>query len=444
MKKWIWFVLFCAVCASTLPVIRKALPIVADKECYRSFFPRGRFLAKLSQPIPEWMVKQLHSDLKDCQEGIELYAIDQTFRTIEESSKVPFYRYRIIDNKLYSYKARSGTDNAFEKALKTLLLYAQIPNVDFIYCPMDGLPEPYMRRDFYLTGDPHTQAPVFAKAKLLSAPYAILIPDQFSLSKEWFDVANEILALNQEIRWDQKKEAALWRGGFTDIGLPQGGFVPHFRDCPRFKISKLSSKSPEWVDAGLGWSDCAELDALLQLEQTMKPGASKREHLLCKYLPVLDGHMCTYPGYQWRLLSNSVSFKQDSEQVQWFYSALKPYVHFVPVKNDMSDLMDRIEWAKMHEKQVLQIVENAREFAENHLMIEDDYVYLAEALKQYAKIQKINWSQIKRKMGKDWTCIQYRKRQSLAKSWRHLKRSAYLGSRNSKCAGDVQGVLSSK
>lgn len=422
MKKWIYFVVFCSLCATVTPVVVKLLPIVREKECYRSFFPRERFLVKLSQPVPEWMEKQLEVDFQDCQNEIELSAIDQTFQQIEERTDVRFYRYRIIDNKLYSYKSKSGTDNSFEKALKTLLINIQVPNVDFIFCPMDGLPEAYMPKDFFITEDPKNQAPIFAKAKLVSTPYAILIPDQFSLSEEWHNVSNEIWALNREIVWDEKKDVALWRGGFTDIGIPQGGFVSHFRDCPRYKISKLSEEMPQWVDAGLQWSDCAELDRYLNEEHTMKNGSSKREHLLCKYLPVLDGHMCTYPGYQWRLLSNSVCFKQDSDQVQWFYSALKPYVHYVPIKNDMSDLIDQVKWAKAHEREVQEIVQNARKFAENHLMIEDDYLYLAVALKHYASLQKIDWAKAKKEMKDNWTCIQYRKRQDLAKSWRHLKR----------------------
>lgn len=371
-------------------------------------------MAKIDQPVPEWMQQQLEADFQSFN-TISLEAIEETFRHIEASTQVRFYRYRIINNKLYSFQSVSGTDNSFEKALKTLLLYAKVPNVDFIYCPMDGLPEPYMPANFYLT---ENQAPIFAKARINSAPYIVLIPDQFSLSQEWFDVANEILSLNPEISWEQKKEIALWRGGLTDIGIPNGSFVPNFKDCPRFKISKLSSISPEWVNAGLQWSDCPDLDKLLQNERAMKNSASKKEHLFYKYLPVLDGHMCTYPGYQWRLLSNSVCFKQESDQIQWFHSALKPYVHYVPIKNDMSDLIGQIQWAKAHEPEVKQIVKNAQDFAANHLMIEDDYLYLYLALKYYAALQQINWDQIQR--DPNWTCIQYRKRQQLVKSWRRF------------------------
>ncbi len=59
--------------------------------------------------------------------------------------------------------------------------------------------------------------------------------------------------------------------------------------------------------------------------------------------------MCTYCGYQWRLLSNSLALKQESDEIQWFYIALKPYEHYIPIKNDMSDLLEIIEWARKND-----------------------------------------------------------------------------------------------
>lgn len=359
------------------------------------------------------MLAQIEKDLRPFPE-VTLEALDQTFARTEPV----FDRYRIFKNKLYKYAPSGGEvssrDNLFERALKTLLLFKKVPNVDFIYCPMDGLPEAYMPEGFYFATP---QAPIFAKARLKLAPHIILIPDQFSLSRDWFDVSKEILALNGKIAWADKKQMAMWRGGFTDIGAPNGSMVAHFRSCPRYKICKMSQ---EFVDAGLQWSESKEMDALLAQEGAMKNGASKWEHLQFKYLPVLDGHMCTYPGYQWRLLSDSVAFKQESDQEQWFYAALKPYEHYVPIKNDLEDLIEKIEWAKTHDVEVQKMVQNARVFAQNHLLLEDNYLYLYLALQKYAERQNIEWE-----MDDSWVCIHYRKRLDLLKSWRRLKEQMY-------------------
>ncbi|MBU6446004.1 MAG: hypothetical protein KGQ49_01230, partial [Verrucomicrobia bacterium] len=215
MRKKIIAVVFFFSCLS-VPILYKAAPIVRDKECYRSFFPRERFLAKLAQGAPAWMGAQIEKDLASFPR-VTSEALDCTYKCVSRF----FDRYRIVDNRLYKYvssdKPFSSRDHEFERALKTLLLFAKVPNVELIYCPMDGLPEPYMPFDFYWS---ECQAPIFAKARLTSAPHIVLIPDQFSLSENWFEVSREILALNDEVGWGEKKPIAMWRGGLTDIGQP--------------------------------------------------------------------------------------------------------------------------------------------------------------------------------------------------------------------------------
>ena len=360
----------------------KLAPIVRDEETYNACFPAALFQAKLQKETPGWMQVQIREDFKEVP-VITSDAVESTYWEIRErigASRI--LHYRILDNKLYKFVgSRSeyrGRDTEFEKALKTLLLQTEVPDVDFLYCPMDGVPELYMPKKFFLTKN---QSPIFAQAKIAGSRFIALIPDHFSLSKDWEDISQEILALNKETAWEQKEESAVWRGGLTDLGLPNG-LSESVSSCPRYFISKLSNQYPASVDAGINWIWNAgdPMVPILEKEQIVKGHLTKREHLLHKYLPVLDGHMCTYPGYQWRLLSNSAAFKQDSDQIQWFYAALEPYRHFVPIQNDLSDLLERIEWAKEHDDEVQAISANAQEFARNNLMIEDDYLYLFLAL----------------------------------------------------------------
>ena len=378
------------------------------------------------------MEEQLEMDFSPF-EKVTSKMVEETF----DRAKEYFCHYRIIRNCLYKRIDQngwiSGKDNEFEKAMKTLLIYATLPDLEFIYCPMDGIPENYMPKDFYLVEDPKMQAPIFAKARLKDAPYVVLIPDQFSLSEHWFQVSEEILEC--DVGWEEKNGIALWRGGFTDIGSPNGTITEGFRECPRFLICKLDS---ELVNARLAWAGSVEFDALIRKEGVWGNSATKRQHLESKYLPVLDGHMCTYPGYQWRLLSKSVCFKQESSEEQWFYRALKPYVHYIPINNDMSDLEEKVRWARAHDIEVQTIAENGREFALHHLMIEDDYLYLYLALSKLANLQVgefINQDQFR--------CIQYRKRSHLLKSF-FRKIRACFGSGNSKCAANIDRVFLSK
>ncbi|OXB70777.1 UNVERIFIED_CONTAM: hypothetical protein H355_014600 [Colinus virginianus] len=54
----------------------------------------------------------------------------------------------------------------------------------------------------------------------------------------------------------------------------------------------------------------------------------------------------------------SVPFKHESEYYEWFYADLKPMVHFVPFKADLSDLIEQLQWAEAHPKEAAVIAEN--------------------------------------------------------------------------------------
>jgi hypothetical protein len=436
-KIWVLLFIFCLTISASVPVIYKAVPYTRHRECYRSFFPNEAFQKKLQQTPPEWCYKQIQEDLHPFEDlKISANRVDLTYQKICQTlgnkidSEYPIYHFRILDNKLYKYvgddTSFSDTDTRTEKAIKTLLVYAKVPDMDFIFCGADGIPEHYVPDFFYCTDDPQNQAPIFAHAKrsLVASQYIVLVPDHLCLSDLWFNASQEILRANQQISWDEKLPIAIWRGGLSDTGEPTDGrFVKSYQNTPRYFLSALSLEHPDVVDAGFTGLDCKEMEDLLKQMHLWKPSISRQQHLLGKYLPVLDGHMCTYPGYQWRLLSNSVCFKQSSDQVQWFYQAIAPYEHYIPVANDMHDLMDQIEWAKQNDEKVQQIVRNAQHFVSQNLMFEDLYRYLHFSFSEYAKRQEIDFAALKRETEKDphWKCIQYRKRLALEKSYNRVK-----------------------
>jgi hypothetical protein len=334
-----------------------------------------QFRKKISSPPPVWMQRQIENDL--CVKKISLSAIESTQQVIREKKIEYTNRYRIVNRKLYRYldpitskiqekwsEEQRAPIDWFEMGIKTLLEMASIPNLDFIVTHRDGTFEP-----FYLVEDPSNQAPILGWAKLKSTPYLVLIPDYRSLSSVWY---NDIKKLREEkyfngpkTSWDHKQPAAFWRGALTE-------------PIHRLQIAVLSNQFPNLIDAGI-----IEGNLFSQLK---KPPASYEEHLQYKYLPVLDGVMCTYPGYQWRLLSDAVVFKQESDQIQWFYGALEPFVHYVPIKQDLSDLVERICWARANDNFCKKISANATDFATKNLMYDDVYCYLYYVLIAYSRL----------------------------------------------------------
>jgi hypothetical protein len=234
--------------------------------------------------------------------------------------------------------------------------------MDFIVNLEDGTEEP-----FYLTENPEMQAPILGWAKRKAIPYLLLIPDDRSLSTLWVRDLRKLVP-KTECFWTKKENKAFWRGGQTEL-------------VHRIRLCQLSLENPDLLDAGLSslW-----LNISSEFDPYMKAPASYEEHMKYKYLPIINGVMCTYPGYQWRLFSGSLSMKQESDQIQWFYRELKPYIHYVPIATDLSDLFEKIKWAKNNDTLCATIAKNAREFALKHLLFDDIYQYLYLALCHYA------------------------------------------------------------
>ena len=45
-------------------------------------------------------------------------------------------------------------------------------------------------------------------------------------------------------------------------------------------------------------------------------------------------------------------FKQDSDYYEYFYRELEPWVHYVPLKRDISDVVEKVTWARENDEKV--------------------------------------------------------------------------------------------
>ena len=360
-------------------ILLTALLIGASHFAYRKREQISLWWAFQSSPSP-WAKEQISRDfLPFATSGITQEALDETFQKIREQN-IPVYRYRIVDGNIFRKpeEDHAGRAAIYDKILKRIQRSTKLPTVDFLLCVMDGVPEVYVPPRFWVT---EKQAPLLCWAKKKDAPALVLVPD-FLTTREsgWhreIDVVNEKYL---SVPWENRTQKAFWRGTASDKG-----YTPeNYTEKPRFRISFLSTQHADLIDARF----CKATKEVSKLLGDLIVGhTSVADHLSYKYLPVLDGWMCTFPGFQWRLLSGSLSLKQESDEMQYFYSALKPFIHYVPVKNDMSDLLEKIQWAIDHDSECHAIAENARAFALQNLMPNQIYTYLHWVLKKYASLQ---------------------------------------------------------
>jgi protein glucosyltransferase len=180
------------------------------------------------------------------------------------------------------------------------------------------------------------QVPLFAFSKNISLPShqnLILIPDGINMSK-WGSIFKTIQFAGRAFPWDQKINKLYWRGSDTN---------------PIRRALVALGKNFPFVDACLA---------------SGRNGiySTPEEQIRYKYLISLDGISSTWPGLLWKLASNSLTLKQESAHIQWYYGALKPYVHYLPVTHNLSTLEKAYGHAQAHDDEMRTIASTAQEF----------------------------------------------------------------------------------
>lgn len=108
-----------------------------------------------------------------------------------------------------------------------------------------------------------------------------------------------------------------------------------------------------------------------------------------KYLVYVDGHCaaCRY-GFMMRL--GSVILKVAPRQVadrMWYFPLLQPWVDHVPVKEDLSDLEEKIRWCRQNDDKCREIAANCLKFYEKYVARNALLDYVEMVTKHIAKRQ---------------------------------------------------------
>lgn len=332
------------------------------------------FKEKLAKKPPEWMVKQIDRDLSSYSNGITSAMLDQAFL----GDKIRAYslvRFKITNGHLaFSHDERHLYSRHFRELLaciQKLVEQTKLPDVDFIVSLEDGF------------GKNPDLGPCFVFAKQKNVESLILIPDIKAMTG-YSKLRNQIQEANQKMPWKDKIAKTFWRGSTTG-----GFFTLDNWDCfARAKLVLLSLQYPQEIDARFhSLLQCTnDVRELIKREGLLSKSVQKEDHLKYKFLADVDGNSCSFERYFWLLASNSLVLKQTTPNIQWYYGALEPYVHYLPVKEDLSDLLEKMAWAKEHDAESEAMAEKASQFTKEHLSSEDTLVYLYHLLVKYAAL----------------------------------------------------------
>lgn len=71
----------------------------------------------------------------------------------------------------------------------------------------------------------------------------------------------------------------------------------------------------------------------------------------------------TWSGTITKLFLPGLLFHHETYTKDFFYSEMKPYVHYVPVKQDLSDLKEKFDWCEAHIEDAQRISQHATDLA---------------------------------------------------------------------------------
>lgn len=106
-----------------------------------------------------------------------------------------------------------------------------------------------------------------------------------------------------------------------------------------------------------------------------------------KYLIYAEGH-CAACRYGFMMLLGSVILKVESQCVAdqlWYFPVLKPWYDHVPVKADLSDLEERIDWCRSNDDKCREIVANAKKTYDKYVSRDGVVDYLASVFAGIAR-----------------------------------------------------------
>lgn len=388
-------------------------------------------------PAPDWMVQEIDSDLQPWRgQRITRASLDQ----MERDWGHVFCRFRVRAGRLVTCDPAGIDVLGKDKGGEPLGQYQALARVTRALAANELLPDGL---DFFVSPQifDHVElpVPVFTKARAVFAQGLIRVPS-FELLGPWIDRMRGELS---QVEWSDKEPKLYWRGGMRSFNscpcpaealtwplrwqrfnmsrfLAQSHVLPGgcydlppsacaeassskgrcrchrhitnrttFEWSNRVRLCELSRRHPDLVDAKLSYIPETTYASILRacqergyLSTFSRPG----DHSRYRYLMSTDGSTIDDTRVYWMLSSGSVVFKQVTPLLPYGVPGLEPWAHFVPVREDLGDLLAKLRWARRHDAACQEMARRARAFAEAFFTEEQIMHYVYRALTSYAQL----------------------------------------------------------
>lgn len=222
------------------------------------------------------------------------------------------------------------------------------------------------------------QLPLIAESKRESS-HGIALFSNPLLEKTSLHLQKQLLTASSKISWENK---------CIKVVVEDLSKLPLTSNPPMKKTLEYGKAHPELLEfflPSLAFPSERDLD---NASSAIKINLSLplEEQINYKYHLIIGSNRNALHNQLWRFFSNSLIFISDLRVITWRSSLLKPWVHYVPVQNECTNLMYQVGWAITHDATAKKIAQNGQDFALNYLEEKHSYIYAYKFLCRYAKL----------------------------------------------------------
>jgi hypothetical protein len=190
----------------------------------------------------------------------------------------------------------------------------------------------------------------------------ILVPDLYYFTSQGYEDA-----FIGTTPWNMRQNKIIWRGSTTGLFYQR---LEDIDQLPRYQLCVGVSGLGDIADVGLN----AVVQALDSEQEALIHERLTRENLFKPFIPMhdmaqyrytldIDGNSNSW-NFIMKLRLGCCVLRVESEWQQWFWPRLSPWVHYVPLARDLSNIGEIVEWCLSHEAECEEISRQGMEFAQ--------------------------------------------------------------------------------
>ena len=366
---------------------------------YRNHFVKQLYLSESEKEL----LKDPITNKKILQDNLimfkQKYYDQYKYRGIEFNRSKWYANDCLLRNEYDSFEGEL-TDNMFKNLFEELLKNRKIPDVEIFINNRDfpilkrDQTEPYnnlfdgdkvkINKDYKFS----RMAPIFSKC--ITDKYAdILLPtnDDWQMASDKFfthgcsDSYHSSVFKDINHNWKTKKNMCIFRGTATGCSID-------IETNMRLKAADISFDHPDILDAGvIEWNARAKKikgKPISIIDPTkfrfkLANKITNIEKSNYKYILNIDGHVSAF-RLSSELNMSSVVLIVGSKNKMWYSDKLIPYIHYIPIKSDLDDLISQIRWCIDNDDKCKIIADNAKVFFNTYLTKDGIFDYLQSQL----------------------------------------------------------------